>query len=174
MGMIALLLASSVQPPPKPPIGPPPATLCQTPEHSQFDFWVGKWDVYRADTNQLVAHSLIEKLYNGCAVRENWMPLQGGGGGSLNSYRPDKKQWVQVWTDSGNNINRYAGGLEAGKMVLTGTSEAANGAVSSQRMVYEVLADGSVSQTGYVSKDDGKSWQLSYKFIYRHPPQARP
>ena len=51
--------------------------------------------------DQLVAHSLIEKLYNGCAVRENWMPLSGAGGGSLNSYRPEKKQWEQYWTDSG-------------------------------------------------------------------------
>ena len=168
MLLAGLLSAASVQAPPAPPSGPPPATLCRTPAHAQFDFWVGQWDVYRADTNQLVAHSLIEKLYNGCAVRENWMPLQGGGGGSLNSYRPDKQEWVQVWTDSGNNINRYAGKLEDGKMVLTGTSDAASGASTPQRMVYETLPDGSVTQTGYVSKDAGKSWQLSYKFIYRH------
>jgi hypothetical protein len=169
MAPFRLILAAAAQTPPVAPSGPPPANLCETPEHAQFDFWVGRWDVYRPDTKQLVAHSLIEKLYAGCAVRENWMPLQGPGGGSLNSYRPDKKQWVQVWTDGGNNLNQYAGGLDdAKKMVLIGTRSAANGATVPLKLVYEKLPDGSVSQTGYASQDGGASWQLNYKFIYRH------
>ena len=53
----------------------PPA--CAGPEHRQFDFWVGHWDVYPTGKRKLVAHSLIEKLYAGCAIRENWMPLGG-------------------------------------------------------------------------------------------------
>jgi hypothetical protein len=172
MGTIALLiLALAAQTAPAPPSGPPPATLCHTAQHGQFDFWVGQWDVYRADTNQLVAHSLIEKLYGGCAVRENWMPLGGTGGGSLNSYRPASKQWEQYWTDSGNNLNVYIGGLQDSKMVLTGVSHSANGADSPARMVYEKLPDGSVTQTGYTSSDSGKTWQLSYKLVYRHAAQ---
>jgi hypothetical protein len=166
-----LIMAAALQSQPVAPAGPPPPTLCHTPEYSQFDFWLGRWDVFRSDTNQLVAHSLIEKLYNGCAVRENWMPLQGGGGGSLNSYRPDTKQWLQLWTDSANNWNDYAGRVEDGKMVLTGTRHAANGADAPVRMVYEKLPDGSVTQTGYGSQDGGKSWQLSYKLVYRPSAQ---
>src|SRR5688572_25628693 len=80
---------------------PQPAP-CATPEHRQFDFWVGRWDVYRSDTNQLVARSLIENLYNGCAIRENWMPTGGAGGGSLNSYRTAERRWRQIYTSSGN------------------------------------------------------------------------
>jgi hypothetical protein len=173
MGLIALLILASLAPTsPAPPQGPPPATLCQTPEHAQFDFWVGKWDVYPANKpDQLVAHSLIERLYNGCAVRENWMPLKGAGGGSLNSYRPEKKQWEQYWTDSGNELNVYVGGIEDSKMVLTGISRTPNGATTSERMIYEKLPDGSVTQTGYTSKDEGKTWGLSYKFIYRRAAQ---
>jgi hypothetical protein len=172
MGMVALLvMALATQTSPASPSGPPPATLCHTPEHSQFDFWVGRWDVYRPDTNALVAHSLIEKLYGGCAVRENWMPLTGTGGGSLNSYRPASKRWEQYWTDSGNNLNFYSGGLEDSKMVLTGVSHASNGADSPVRIVYEKLADGSVTQTGYTSPDSGKTWQLSYKMVYRRAAQ---
>ena len=147
----------------------PPADLCAGPEFGQFDFWVGRWDVYRADTNQLVAHSLIERLYNGCAIRENWMPLenQGGPGGSLNSYRRANRSWVQYWTDSANNLNEYSGGLENGKMVLTGTRHKWDGEAVPARMVYEALPDGSVTQTGFSSTDGGKTWQLSYKMIYR-------
>lgn len=144
------------------------APACDTPQHHQFDFWVGRWDVYRADTNKLVAHSLIEKLYGGCAVRENWMPLAGGDGGSLNSYRPTSKEWHQLWTDSANDLDEYSGGIDAGKMVLTGTSSSPSGEVAVVRMVFEPRPDGSVAQTGYGSTDNGKSWQLQYKYIYRH------
>jgi hypothetical protein len=149
---------------------PPPA--CESPEHRQFDFWVGQWDVYRTDTNQLVAHSLIEKLYNGCAVRENWMPVGGTGGGSLNSWRPAEKKWRQTWTDSGNNWNEYAGGIEGGMMVLTGTSAKAAGTALPVRMTYEAKADGSVVQTGYQSSDGGKSWSLTYQYAYRPAPPS--
>jgi len=147
------------------PAAPPPPP-CETPEHRQFDFWVGKWDVYRTDTDQLVAHSLIEKLYGGCAVRENWMPIGGTGGGSLNSWRPAERKWHQAWTDSGNNWNEYAGGIDGGLMVLTGSSAKAGGAAVPVRITYEAKA-GNVVQTGYQSADGGKTWSLTYQFLYR-------
>lgn len=80
------------------PIAPP--TACTTVERGQFDFWVGKWDVYPTGKDRLVAHSLIEKLYGGCAIRENWMPLGASGGGSLSSYDPKTAKWRQTWVDS--------------------------------------------------------------------------
>jgi hypothetical protein len=169
MSMIAaamLLAATAVQP-----ASPAPPPACESPEHGQFDFWVGRWDVYRPDTGKLVAHSLIEKLYAGCAIRENWMPLQGTGGGSLNSYRPDEKKWRQTWTDSANGWNEYSGGLEKGVMTLTGTAHAPSGPPAPIRMTYEAKPDGSVVQTGYRSVDDGRSWQLQYQFVYRRSTQ---
>jgi hypothetical protein len=145
----------------------PPPPACATPEHRQFDFWLGQWDVFRTDTDQLVAHSLIEKLYAGCAVRENWMPIGGTGGGSLNSWRPAEKRWLQTWTDSGNNWNEYAGGIEGGMMVLTGKSVSVAGKATPVRMTYEAKPDGSVVQTGYQSADGGKTWSLTYQYAYR-------
>lgn len=148
----------------------PPRPVCVSDEYRQFDFWVGQWDVYDPRTNALVAHSLIEKLYEGCAVRENWMPLSGGGGGSLNSYRPDKKEWVQVWTDWQNSFNEYHGVLEDGAMVMTGKSTAPTGAESMTRMTFEPSKDGTVVQTGYVSPGSGRNWKLNYQFVYRRSP----
>ena len=144
---------------------PPPA--CEAPEYRQFDFWVGSWDVYRTDTEKLVAHSLIEKLYAGCAVRENWMPIGAPGGGSLNSWRPEEKRWRQTWTDGANSWNEYTGGIENGLMVLTGSSSMPGSARTAVRMTYEAKPDGSVVQTGYQSSDGGKTWSVRYQFAYR-------
>ncbi|MBI5941813.1 MAG: hypothetical protein HY859_15460, partial [Caulobacterales bacterium] len=91
---MALLAAGPAAAQTTTPTTTPPA--CATPEYRQFDFWVGRWDVYPTGQDKLVAHSLIERLYGGCAIRENWMPVQGGGGGSLNNYVAGEKGWRQT------------------------------------------------------------------------------
>src|SRR3954462_11616522 len=90
----------------------PAPPRCATPDHRAFDFWVGKWDVYPSGANTLIAHSLIERLYGGCAIRENWMPLKGAGGGSLSSWVPDEKAWRQTWVDSSGGRVDFKGGME--------------------------------------------------------------
>jgi hypothetical protein len=170
--LLALCLScpSLAQAPPAPaaPAAPPPPA-CVAPEYRQFDFWVGRWDVYPTGTDQLVAHSLIENLYAGCAIRENWMPLpgQGGDGGSLNVWRPGEHRWRQTWTDAGNSLVDFYGGIEGGKMVLTGTRPGPNGAEFLVRMEYSRNSDGSVRQVGSRSADHGQSWQPRYDYTYR-------
>lgn len=146
----------------------PPANLCATPGHRQFDFWVGSWDVFDPRTDKLVAHSLIEKLYGGCAVRENWMPLKGSVGGSLNVYRPATRQWHQTWVDSGNGMNEYAGGMAGGKMELTGRATDVAEHSKRVRMTYERRSDGIVVQTGFNWSAVKRAWVLDYQLDY-HP-----
>lgn len=167
--------AQTATPPAAPPAPPPPA--CTGPEHRQFDFWVGDWDVYPTGKPNLVAHSLIERLYAGCAIRENWMPLSPNAGGSLNNYVTDDKRWHQTWVDSSNSRVHFVGGLTGGKMVLVGDWKGVNGpgqdAVT--RMTYTPNADGSVRQFGETSADHGVTWQPSFDFTYKKsagkPPQ---
>ena len=164
IGCFAGPLAAQTAAPAAPAVPRPPA--CEAPEHRQFDFWVGRWDVYPTGTDQLIAHSLIEKLYGGCAIRENWMPLQGTGGGSLNSWRPAERRWRQVWADSVNSFTDYAGGMEGEAMVLTAATTTPSGPAL-VRMTYTRGTDGSVRQVGTRSTDGGATWQPSYDFTYR-------
>ncbi|HEY1707011.1 MAG TPA: hypothetical protein VGG10_02010 [Rhizomicrobium sp.] len=141
---------------------------CAAPERRQFDFWVGKWDVYaKADPNKLVAHSLIESLYDGCAVRENWMPLSGHFGGSLNSFDSAHRQWRQFWADAQGGSAFFTGGLSGKAMVLTGVWPQPGHPTQITRMTYTPLGDGSVEQMGVTSDDDGKTWQPGFDFLYR-------
>lgn len=150
-----LLVASTVQAQ-----GPPPA--CQGPEHRQFDFWVGRWDVFPTGQDTLVAHSLIEKLYGGCAIRENWMPLKGTGGGSLNAYVSGDKGWRQLWTDSSGAWAEFRGGWNGTAMSIQGDW---SGTLT--RMTYTPGPDGSVRQHGETSDDGGKTWKTSFDLTYR-------
>ena len=144
----------------------PPA--CTAPEHRQFDFWVGEWTVTPTGKDKLVGSSRIEKLYAGCAIRENWMPLSGSAGGSLNSYSEGK--WRQTWVDSSNSRVDFSGGLVDGKMVLIGLWKGVLGPGKDAliRMTYSKNADGSVRQHGEQSTDQGRTWSTNFDFTY-HP-----
>ncbi|QDP18639.1 hypothetical protein [Sphingomonas xanthus] len=140
---------------------------CTAPEHRQFDFWVGRWSVTPTGKMNVVAESLIEKLYGGCVIRENWMPLTGTPGGSLNNFIDGR--WHQTWVDSANSRVEFSGGFVDGRMVLLGYWKGVNGPGKDAliRMTYTQGSDGSVRQHGEQSTDHGHSWSTSFDFTYR-------
>lgn len=144
----------------------PPASPCAAPEYHQFDFWVGRWDVYPTGKDKLVAHSLIEPVY-GCGIRENWMPLSNQPGGSLSIYVPAEKHWEQFWIDSSGSRAFFTGGWDGKAMVITGKW---GGPLV--RMSYSENEDGSVRQRGEQSTDEGKTWSPQFDFTYR--PAKKP
>jgi len=141
---------------------------CGSAEYRQFDFWVGRWDVYpKKKPETKVAQSLIERLYSGCAIRENWMPLKGGDGGSLNSFQAEDRLWHQVWTDSSGAWVQFKGKWNGKALVVEGVWPQPGHPKQWTRMTYTPLGDGSVEQAGESSDDEGKTWQSSFDFIYR-------
>jgi hypothetical protein len=148
---------------------PPPPPPCASEPFRALDFWVGDWDVYPNGKDKLVAHSKIEKLYGGCAIRENWMPLGGANGGSLSGYDPATKRWHQTWFGSAPGPVFFDGGPAAGKMVLTGwwAGSGPKGEDGLVRMTYSREPGGAVRQFGEFSADNGLSWQANFDFIYR-------
>lgn len=169
-GLLAVSTAAMAQTPA--PI-PPPAP-CGGPAFRQFDFWVGHWDVYPNGSDRMIAHSLIEDVYSGCAIRENWMPLAAGSdGGSLSNFVADDGVWRQTWVDSsGARVEfkgGYAGSNQDGAMVLTGFWPNVRGAGKGAlvRMTYTRQPGGAVRQLGEASTDEGKTWQPNFDFIYR-------
>ena len=181
-GLVGLLIAASAAaqtpPPAQPPQAapaPPPPPACAGAEHGQFDFWVGRWDVYPARSTSLTAHSLIEKLHGGCVIRETWMPLQGGGGGSLNHFDRAEGRWHQTWIGSTNDRVEFQGGLVDGKMVLTGFWKNANGPGKDGlvRMSYSQLGGGEVRQFGEISTDHGVSWSTFFDLTYKRSAAAK-
>jgi len=154
---------------PAPAAAKPTVVPCSAPEHRQFDFWVGRWDVYPTGKDKLVAHSLIESVYGGCGVRENWMPLSKQPGGSLNIYVPEEKRWEQFWIDSQGSRAIFTGGWNGKAMVIQG-----KWAGPLVRISYTKNADGSVRQFGEQSTDEGKNWAPSFDLTYRPAAASKP
>lgn len=157
------------------PAAPPSPPACDSPEHAAFDFWVGEWDVYRHGTETKVAESRIERLHNGCAVREQWMPLRGAGGSSLNHFDPVTRRWHQKWVGQVPGSVEFEGGLVEGRMVLNGYWPGVGGPGRDGlvRMTYTPSPDGSVRQHGEVSYDHGLTWSDSFDFDYRRKESTK-
>ncbi|WP_439567504.1 hypothetical protein [Sphingopyxis sp.] len=167
-----LPMPASPAPPPPPPMAPPPPPVqpaCAAPEYRAFDFWVGEWDVYPNGAATRVATSSIEAMFTGCAIRETWKPLNGGGGGSFSHYDGERRHWRQMWVDSSGARVDFDGGPAGGAMILTGhwANVVAKGQDGLIRMTYSKQPDGSVRQHGEQSTDHGLTWATSFDFIYR-------
>ena len=162
---VAILFAGAAQ------AQSPPAG-CQAPERRQFDFWVGRWDVYPTGKDAKVAESLIENLYLGCAIRENWMPSKSTPGGSYSAYVPADRGWRQIWLDASGSWVEFKGGWTGEAMVLTGRWPQPGKPNQLTRMTYTRAPEGSVRQFGQSSDDEGETWQASFDFTYRPAKQA--
>ena len=146
----------------------PPSPPCETEHYRQFDFWIGEWDVFQASDDSQVATSRIERVSNGCAIRETWMPLGGGGGSSLSTYDPQTSTWHQLWVGGQPGRIFFEGGLVDGSMVITGYwGTDSDGVAQLVRMTYTLREDGSVRQYGQASSDHGRTWEDSFDLIYR-------
>jgi hypothetical protein len=58
---------------------------CINAEHRQFDFWLGDWQVHRAD-GSLAGINRITLEYGGCVIHERYVTGKGYSGESLNVY----------------------------------------------------------------------------------------
>lgn len=95
----------------------PENCICCTEKYTQFDYWVGNWDVY--DLNEkLIGTNKITKEYDNCVLRENWKSQGKSRGTSYNFYDKSDDSWNQVWVDNTGFVLRLKGNQVDGNMVL--------------------------------------------------------
>lgn len=141
----------------------PPAG-CNSPEHRQFDFWAGEWEV--TQNGQPAGHNRIEVIQGGCVLQENWTSATAGfTGTSFNTWSPQRGQWHQTWVDTSGTLLLLDGGLVDGSMVLSGERPGADGATVSDRITWTPNEDGSVRQHWETSRN-GQDWATVFDGLY--------
>jgi hypothetical protein len=147
------------------------AERCRGPEHRQFDFWLGAWEV-RDSVGALLGQNDITRVSAGCALHEDWRGAGGGVGISVNTYDAALGKWTQRWVGAGAAL-WLEGGLEDGTMVLAGTAPRTTprGAVL-DRITWMPLPDGRVRQAWDISTDQGQTWMPSFVGFYSRRPDA--
>lgn len=145
----------------------PTAPACAAPEHRQFDFWIGDWEVVALKTGKLAGHNSIRRETTGCVLHENYTTPGGYQGQSLNIYDAARKVWHQTWVDNGGLLLVIEGGWRGDRMVMQGATTGADGKRTLNRISWIPNADGTVRQHWEQSKDAGKAWATAFDGLYR-------
>lgn len=138
---------------------------CASPEHRQFDFWIGTWDVVTPEGKAAGTNS-IELVLDGCVLLEHWTGQGGGAGKSFSMYVAAEKQWSQTWVDQGGNRIVLTGGLRDGKMVLANAWRSPDGKSMASDLTWTPLPDGRVRQVWRQSSDGGATWTTTFDGFY--------
>ena len=153
-----------------PPPGPSMASACESEKHRQFDFWIGEWDV--TANGKPAGRNRIEIRHGGCALAEHWVSTRSDfSGSSLNAYDQATDRWHQTWVDATGTLLELDGGLEDGRMVMSGSRPGEDGATVIHRITWTPNEDGSVRQHWQTSSD-GNSWSTAFDGLYvRRDPE---
>ena len=153
------------------PVGPVAAAPCTGPEFRQFDFWLGDWDTYEmADTAKVVARNRVTSILGGCVLREDYEQNDGLVGESYSLWDASRGVWHQSWVTNRGTLLLLDGGLENGRMVLTGSEKTADGKASLLRGIWWV-AGKDVRSLAERSTDGGKTWMPVFDIVFRpHRP----
>jgi hypothetical protein len=139
---------------------------CAAAENKQFDFWVGEWALYSADT--LTGSNSVYRIMDGCTVQENFSnPKTGYIGKSWTVYNPLSKQWQQTWVDNQGGYIPLTGTFENAKMTLTTPARRLpNGKETSSRMIYYNISNDSFDWDWQATTDGGVTWNSNWKIHY--------
>jgi len=146
---------------------------CDTPQHHQFDFWVGDWQVFDAKSNQLVGFDRVEKHSEGCIVQQNLTfisdlyrrPGVNYRLAGIGVNRFDGESWLEMWADNQWGAIVLRGSPDSnGSMVLTSIIPSRN---RDLRLVWEKRPDGSVRNVEYVAIAGSGKWEKYGDLIYR-------
>jgi ketosteroid isomerase-like protein len=140
---------------------------CAASEYHQFDFWIGDWDVFDADNPaKQVARVNVDRILDGCVLREDYQDSDGHKGQSLSIYDATRKSWHQSWVTNRGQQLQLDGGLQTGDMALSATELTTEGKEKQIRGVWKPVAD-SVRETAVTSLDGGKNWEPWFDLIFR-------
>lgn len=120
---------------------------CCTENHSEFDFWIGTWQVTNSDGSK-AGENRIEKVQGDCVLQENWTSASPGYTGTSNNFFNLKtKQWEQIWIDN-QGATLHMRGNKIGNQMIMRTDDETNSEGNSffNRITWTENNDGTVRQ----------------------------
>ena len=155
---------------------------CDTPNVSQFDFWLGDWNLtWPAEQMGGVEGEIgkgtnsIAKMLDGCVVREEFSsPAAGFRGHSVSVHDAKKGLWQQTWVDNQGGYLRFAGGFESGKMILKTEPFTRGDKTLTNRMVFRNITPDSLDWDWQTSEDGGKTWKDLWNIHYARIQTTQP
>lgn len=151
-----------------------PAAPAIPDEASQFDFWVGDWDVRWGDG--LSGTNRVRKVLGDRVVQEDFDGERDAQLRGLSvSVCGNDGRWRQTWVDDNGTYLHFVGGWEAEssdpaepgpRMVLVHSREI-EGKPVQLRMVWSDIEPDSLTWRWQRSDDGGATWSTNWELAYR-------
>ena len=143
------------------------APQCRTPEHRQFDFWIGDWDAYDLpDSTTAVARIQVTSILDGCALREVYAQKDGLNGESFSLWDASRGRWHQSWVTNRGALLLLEGRLEGERMVLTAPEWKPDGSSALLRGTWW-REGANVRHKADRSTDGGRTWAPAWDMVFR-------
>lgn len=134
---------------------------------TQFDFWLGEWDVAWGDDGK--GTNRIERILDGKIIQENFSAPDFQGM-SVSSYDPERNLWCQTWVDNNGTYLDFTGTFDNGKMILS-RDAIVRGEACKQRMVWYDIRGDTLEWNWERSNDGGNTWRVLWHIHYRRSPR---
>ncbi|MEP6464844.1 MAG: hypothetical protein ABJB05_01000 [Parafilimonas sp.] len=143
---------------------------CSAPEASQFNFWIGDWNLTYNDTLHATNH--VEKIMGSCTVQENFHdPNTNYNGKSWSVYNKNYNMWQQTWVDDQGGYIALTGEMHGDSMVLATAEKTVPANISAtgkmtNRMVYHNITKDAFDWDWESSTDGGTTWKNNWHIHY--------
>lgn len=139
---------------------------CSSPEASQFDFWVGEWELTWADTGK--GTNIVTEPLGQCVIEEQFADAAANSlkGMSVSVYNPRTKEWQQTWVDNMGGYMVFTGGWQGDRMILSRETVRPDGTPVIQRMVWRDITPNSLTWDWQASEDKGATWKTNWQISY--------
>jgi len=147
-----------------------PQKPCTAPQASQFDFWIGEWNLTWNDS--LHGTNKIEKMFGNCTIHENFVdPKINYLGQSWSVYNVNYKIWQQTWVDNQGGYIHLTGNMLGDSMILSTQERKVPANISptgkmTNRMVFYNIKSASFDWSWEASTDGAQTWKPNWKIHY--------
>lgn len=133
---------------------------------TQFDFWLGQWDLTWANGGK--GTNTITKEMNGHLVHERFAdPANNYHGESWSMWDAATGKWKQTWVDDQGNYMAFEGGMVEDRMEMNmHMPDKKTGAMFLWRMVFSNITPDAFDWTWKRSPDEGKTWEVQWAIRY--------
>ncbi|MAB47828.1 MAG: hypothetical protein CMC05_04270 [Flavobacteriaceae bacterium] len=140
---------------------------CCSEEHSEFDFWIGTWEVINPDGTK-AGENTIKKMQGDCVLQENWTSTTPGYTGTSNNFYNNKtKQWEQIWIDNQGQSLHLKGNKVGNQMILrTDDEKNSEGKTFFHHITWTDNEDGTVRQLWETITND-KDVTVAFDGLYK-------
>jgi hypothetical protein len=137
------------------------------PHSSDFDFWVGEWDVYITGTKTLIGRSSIIKEDGGCTIMEHFTSVNlPASGHSINYYDLNTHSWIQLYVGSGGRGQLFSNGVYQDKAMRFTYSVDRGGKRLTGNFIFFDMGPDTCRQYNDISTDGGKTFKVNYDYTY--------